>query len=127
MGQTRPRLEERRAGTGCWSVRQGQACLQPRIRSTADTAWLPPNQPSAESTGVERVASAEDVAPDLGFDVPGLSKILSEEVCMLLPEAQGISRGSEIQLAKSLGLGCLGGQASTREGALRPVQHCVSV
>jgi len=30
----------------------------------------------------------KDIAPDLAFDVPGLSKILSEEVCVLLPEAE---------------------------------------
>ncbi|CAE7827526.1 unnamed protein product [Symbiodinium sp. CCMP2456] len=29
----------------------------------------------------------KDIAPDLAFDVPGLNKILSEEVCVLLPEA----------------------------------------
>ncbi|OLQ04216.1 Eukaryotic translation initiation factor isoform 4G-2 [Symbiodinium microadriaticum] len=29
----------------------------------------------------------KDIAPDLACDVPGLSKIMSEEVCVLLPEA----------------------------------------
>ncbi|CAE7241825.1 unnamed protein product, partial [Symbiodinium microadriaticum] len=69
----------------CFTVQEGAASVRAldfkALRAVVDKSWK--DDALAQGAGL----FVKDVAPDLGFDVPGLSKILSEEVCMLLPEA----------------------------------------
>mmetsp|Transcript_51692 Transcript_51692/g.121220 ORF Transcript_51692/g.121220 Transcript_51692/m.121220 type:complete len:676 (-) Transcript_51692:192-2219(-) len=69
----------------CFTVQEGAASVRESdlkaLRAVVEKSWK--KDALAQGAGL----FVKDVAPDLGFDVPGLSKILSEEVCMLLPEA----------------------------------------
>ncbi|CAE7244432.1 unnamed protein product [Symbiodinium natans] len=69
----------------CFAVQEGAANVREldfkALRAVVEKGWK--KDALAQGAGL----FTKDVAPDLIFDVPGLGKILSEELCVVLPEA----------------------------------------